>query len=176
MQNDSELDMKFEQALASYADPSSAGDSRTLTMLVLAVIEKKRQRQRQRWWLGLAFATPALACVVLIVLLAQPRFRPKIQAVPIFHPAFPAASLTEAPHDERVYLPARHSRARNLVKLDRFPTPAPLTEQERLLVQFAERTSLNTQQQIAEARKKSAVPLHIAELTIPKLDSTNQPK
>lgn len=174
MQNDSELDMKFEQALASYADPSSASDSRTLTMLVLALIKKKRQRRR--WWLGLAFATPALACVVLIVLLAQPRFQLKIPATPIFHPAFPAASLTEAPHVERVYLPARHRKARNLVKLDRFPTPAPLTEQERLLVQFAERASLNTQQQITEARKKSAVPLHIAELTIPKLDSTNQPK
>jgi hypothetical protein len=177
MQNDSELDVKLEQAVASYADPADAGDSHVLTEHVLRAIDRKRQQRR--WWFSLAFATPALACVTLIVFFAHNPSQPERQTVSVSHPVLPAAPPMETPYVERVHVPvvhARQSKPKNLPKLDQFPAPTPLTEQERLLVQFATQAPPSTLRQIAKTQNESDAPLRIAELTIPKLDSNPQPK
>lgn len=173
MQNDPDFDAKLEEALASYADPASAGDRQALTARVLAAIETKRRR---RWWFILAFASPAFACVLLVVFFAHHPPRPVGQTDPVYHPSLPAAPLIEAPNIKLVHLPARRVPKKRLPKLDQFPAPAPLTEQERLLVQFAAEAPLSTQEQIAKTQREAIAPLRIAELTIPKLDSNPQPK
>jgi hypothetical protein len=63
-----------------------------------------------------------------------------------------------------------------LPKLDQFPAPVVLTEQERLLVQFIAHAPPSTQQLVAKAQKQSDEPLRIAELNIPFLASSTQPQ
>lgn len=173
MQSDPDFDAKLDEALASYADPVGAGDPRVLMARVLTAIETKRQQRR--WWLSLALAAPVMACGLLAVLLVHRPFRPANQPVPVFHAALPTASLMETARVECVHVPSQQSREKRLPKLEQFPTPAPLTEQERLLIQFAGQAPKSTQQQIANMQKQSDEPLRIADLTIPKLDSNPQP-
>jgi len=71
-------------------------------------------------------------------------------------------------------LPAR-SQTRTLPKLDQFPAPAPLTEQERLLVNLAAHTSPEMQQDLVQTQQQAGMPLHIAELNIAPLNETTKP-
>jgi hypothetical protein len=173
MQSDPDFDAKLDEALASYADPVGAGDPHMLMAGLLTAIEVKQQQRR--WRLSLAFAAPVLACVLLAVYFVNHPFRPMKQSIPAFQAHLPPASPTQVQNVERVHMSAIHSQAKRLPKLDQFPTPAPLTEQERLLIQFAGQASESTQQQVAKMQKQSDEPLRIADLMIPKLDFNPQP-
>jgi hypothetical protein len=74
---------------------------------------------------------------------------------------------------ERVHRPA--ARSQTPPKLDQFPAPAPLTEQERLLVNLAAQTSPEIQQDLVQAQQQAGMPLHIAELNIAPLNATTKP-
>jgi hypothetical protein len=74
---------------------------------------------------------------------------------------------------ERVRGPA--ARSQTPPKLDQFPAPAPLTEQERLLVNLAAQTSPEIQQDLVQAQQQASMPLHIAELNIAPLNATTKP-
>ena len=76
---------------------------------------------------------------------------------------------------ERVRGLAAHSQTRTLPKLDQFPTPAPLTEQERLLVNLADHTSPEMQQGLVQTQQQAGMPLHIAELNIAPISATTNP-
>ncbi|HYK34961.1 hypothetical protein [Alloacidobacterium sp.] len=179
MQNDFELDAKFEQALTSYADPAKAGDPQALTRRVLVALEERRQHY---WWVRLTIAAPALACLLLVAFLTQRQHQSANQTttravqVPATPPILPSASTAEVSHVEQVHVTAARHAQKHLPKLDQFPTPTPLTEQEQLLIQFSGQAPTSTKQQIAKTQKESDAPLRIADLTIPKLDSNTQPQ
>jgi hypothetical protein len=180
-QNESDFEKELEQSLAAYTDPGDTGHPQVLTARVLAAVDG--QRKEHRWWLGLGVALPAFACLVLvaIVVLWQPEhpLQPaEIAAAPSSAPAsaatVPALSTAGTPK-ERTHAQVARNLAHQQPKLDQFPAPAPLTEQERLLVSFASQTSPDTQQAIVQAQQQSGLPLHIAELSIPPLNVNTQP-
>jgi hypothetical protein len=177
LQNGSDFEEKFEQALAAYADPGDAGSPQMLTARVLAAVEDRRRKRR--WWFGFGIAAPALACLLLIAiaLLRQPEpaLRPAVTAmVPSSAPAVHTPVIAR-PRMERVRGQAASSQTRTLPKLDQFPAPAPLTEQERLLVNLAAHTSPEIQQDLVQAQQQAGMPLHIAELNIAPLNATTNP-
>ncbi len=173
-QHDSDFEEKFEQALAAYADPGDAGHTQVLTARVLAAVEGQR-RKRSRW-LGFGIAAPALACLLLIamVILRQPEhaLRPTATAMV---PTSVHAPVIARPRMERVRGLAARSQTRTLPKLDQFPAPAPLTEQERLLVSLVVHTSPEIQQDLVQTQQQAGMPLHIAELNIAPIDATTNP-
>jgi len=182
MQQDaSDFETKFEQALAAYADPGDAGHAEVLVARIVA--EMHAHQRRRRWWLSLATATPAFACLLIVALhFSRHESRhpaAEIASIPSITPTvttFPKAATADKPHLETARHPAVRSTPRQLPKLDQFPAPTPLTEQERLLVQFVSHAPPSTQQLVAKAQKQSDQPLHIADLSIPFLDSSTQPQ
>lgn len=181
MQQDaSDFETKFERAVAAYADPDDAGHAEVLAARIVA--EMHARQRRRRWWLSLTVAVPALACL-LIVALHFSRHEPRhpaaeIASTPSITPAvtaFPKATAADKPHLETVRRQAVRSMPRPLPKLDQFPAPTALTEQEQFLLQFVAHAPPNTQQLVAKAQKPHDEPLRIAELSIPYLDSTTQP-
>jgi hypothetical protein len=176
-QNDSDFEEQFEQALAAYADPGDARHPRVLTARVLAAVEG--QQRKRRWWLGFGIAIPALACLLLIAIAVlrqpEPALRRTVTAMAPASPPAVRAPVVARPRMERVRgLPAR-SQTRTLPKLDQFPAPAPLTEQERLLVNLAAHTSPEMQQDLVQTQQQARMPLHIAELNIAPLNVTTKP-
>jgi hypothetical protein len=169
MHDVSDFENEFEYALATYADPTDAGYPQALTARVMAAIGARR-RKRQ-WLLGVSIAAPGLACLLIAISLYLPRHEPQQQAanlasVPAVLPPAIAPTVPSHPKLET----ARHEIVRNaprqLPKLDQFPAPAPMTEQEQLLMQFVGHTPASTQQTIAKAQTQSEEPLRIAELAI----------
>jgi len=138
MQDD--LDKLIDGALAGYssAEPLAGLEDRVLGR-VRAV---EAARKRRRLW---AAAIPALAAIVLIAFFAR---KPQ-QPVPVSK-----ATITPAPAESAQTLPppstVRPQAIRQAVKIRKpapprelpkrpmFPTPSPLTEEERLLMAFAE--------------------------------------
>lgn len=176
-QNDSDFEEKLEQALAAYADPGDAGHPQVLAARVLAAVED--QRRKRRWWLCFGIAAPALACLLLIAIavLRQPEIAPRPAGTAMVPASAPAvqAPVVVRPRMERVRGLAGLRQTRTLPKLDQFPAPAPLTEQERLLVNLAAHTSPEIQQDLVQAQQQASMPLHIAELNIAPLNETIKP-
>ncbi|HTZ90465.1 MAG TPA: hypothetical protein VMA71_08990 [Alloacidobacterium sp.] len=180
LQNDPEFEAKLAQAVASYADPADAGHAQVLTARVLSAIGRKQRPQR--WGLRFVLGTATLACVLLIVFLTQRQPRPVNQsaraplpASVLALPSAPASAASSKVHIQRFHLAAVRDRTKHLPKLDQFPAPAPMTEQEKLLIQFVAHAPPSTQQLIAKTQKESDESLRIAKLTIPDLNSSNQP-
>jgi hypothetical protein len=172
-----DFETEFERAVATYADPSDGGYPQALTARVMAVVDA--QRRRRRWWLGISVAVPALACLLVAALLylRRPELQHQDRASIASTPASATAPETPLPAKPEVARSETvHRRPRPLPKLDQFPAPTPLTEQERLLVQFVSHAPPSTQQLVAKAQKQSDQPLHIADLSIPFLDSSTQPQ
>jgi hypothetical protein len=172
-----DFEAEFDRAIASYADPGDAGYPLALASRVMAAVHARGQKRR--WLLAVTVAVPALCCLLIVALLDFGRSEPQ-------HRVGDVAAIPSPPHSA-ARPPAlsprkpgltRHEKTRHspppLPKLDQFPTPAPMTEQERLLVEFVGRAPQHTQQSIAKTQKEADAPLRIAKLTIPKLDSETQ--
>lgn len=174
-----ELEAELERAIAKYADPRDSGHSHALTAQVMAAVEARRRKRR--WWLGIAVAVPVLGCMLVATFLYKDRTELRHQA---------ASTVSVAPSPRTVIAPrtssppmlkavrrqTTHHQARQLPRLDQFPTPSSPTEQEQLLIQLVAHAPPSTQQLVANARTQPSLPLHIAELSIPYLDSDNQPQ
>lgn len=89
--------------------------------------------------------------------------------------ALPKTAVTAKVHVETARNRVARSTPRQLPKLDQFPAPTALTEQEQVLVRFVTYAPPKTQQLVAKAQTEPDKPLHIAELGIPYLDSNTQP-
>ena len=180
-QNESDFESEFELALAAYADPGDAGYPQTLTMRVMAAVEMRRRKLR--WWLAFSIAVPVLVCLLVAALLHLRRAEPQHQETEIASipsttqsvAAIPKTDVTAKVHVEAIRNRTVRSVPRQLPRLDQFPAPTALTEQEQVLVQFVTYAPPKTQQLVAKAQKEPDKPLRIAELGIPYLDSTTQP-
>jgi len=177
-----DVDKWLDGALSQYcnAEPRTGLESRVLAKLEA---EQNRLASRRRWWWALGSAT-ALAAMVLAVWFWQNgrEVRPGSTAgiSTTTHPGDAQGSIEPGPvpkiaHPPRSYPPKQVAMRRpasrplrNLTvastpKLDQFPSPRPLSEQEKILVsyvaQYPEKAALVAQAQaeaLEQDRKEAA--------------------
>jgi hypothetical protein len=176
------MDELIDVALRSYAEPGEMPEARVVVARVLARVESAESRKTLWMW---AVMVPAVTCLLMVIFGATWLVRdlrvPEIAWVPKA-PGFVAGTesrdirggetVAELPHPGR----AESGRAQNgapgvLPKLDVFPTPRPLTAEERGLVAFASQASPELKKQVVEAEKHVGDPIVIAELKIAPLVS-----
>ena len=164
-----EVDKLLDAGLARYssAEPRPGLENRILAGL-------RAQPQPSRWldwrWAG-ALATAAAAVLVLAVFfLRQPLPEPpppSIATVPALPPTVPAPPVSQPPAaakpaTRRTQTQVQQARAED-PRLDTFPAPAPLSEQERLLLLFARQTPKEAVL-MAQARNRPTEPLGVVPL------------
>ena len=148
------LDELLDSALAAYtaAEPRPGLEGR-----VLAGIRDHMDQPRARWWsvrsLAGAAAVAAMVLVILSILFLRPSQKPaKVQAETpkpaiyeprpeIPQPESPGMSAKAVPHKQHIH--SNQSQQQELAREDRpsvFPTPGPLSEQEKLMLAYVART------------------------------------
>lgn len=168
--NDDELDRILDQGLRSYssAEPLAGLEQRTLS-------RARAARQPRAWgWLRWAVVLSVFACALIVAVAFWPKHERVRQAyksalgIAESVPKLPAApKVVEA----RV----RKQRPKPLPKLERFPSPAPLTDEERALLAFVARTP-SSQEIPTNKETQSLEPLEIAEIHIEPLESKGDEK
>jgi len=145
--NNGELDRILEEGLATYSkgEPLSGLEERVLSRVTDASGVKQR-----RIWRWILVALPAAACLLVAVSLMWHRQEvptaplvneyAKVQPDPV-RPQFPSASPVE---QKAVRIEHQAVRAKKIlrpasqaVKREQFPTPAPLSPEERALMSLA---------------------------------------
>jgi hypothetical protein len=186
MRGDEERDELITAALRSYAEPPEVPDARTITARALAQAAEPGPRKVSVW----AWGVPAMACGLTLVIagavwvIRGPR-TPEIAWTPRtpgvtqgigagegaveFHPAeirpdrAPAVRIARAtPGEER------------LPKLDVFPTPQPLSPEERAILAFEDQAPLGMKKNVLEEHEHLGDPITIAEMKIQPLDEEEQ--
>jgi hypothetical protein len=185
MQNDRELDDLIDEALPGYslAEPRPGLEQRILA----CARAEQHQRKRFSWpWL---FAASAAACLLLLFFLSGPNrpSRKSAAAKPVNTPvadpvgaevvAKPAAPVLQ-PKRVRSHPLSNQAAELSLPKQDVFPTPQPLTAEERTLIALSRVP--NPMPRHPEAAAVNIEPIRIAELQIaplvvPTLDESTQP-
>ena len=143
-----ERDRWIDDALSLYgkAEPRPGLEGRVLARLAEARRESSRTR---RWWGALAFSTAAILALVMV-------WRQRTE--PSHIPAKPIANVATTPRtgDSAAANSARENHslafarnsanrrsltaaaAQNAAKLEQFPAPRPLSEQEQLLARYVQ--------------------------------------
>lgn len=196
MREKDELDLLLDSALRTYADPGpDAGlEDRVLKALTAARAPEVRTTwialRPRRHWLPWAFALPIAVCLLLLWLsTAKTIHAPSAPTEQARH-TIPAPALSPAIAPEGSTHPSRRHAGRAMVsapppsnglvanavlrpKLDVFPTPQPMTAEERALSAVAVQTPLPLREALVEAQQNDE-PLHIAATHIPPLESPDQ--
>jgi hypothetical protein len=176
MRDHEELDRLIDAALTSYASPETGVEAR-----VLARIAEARRSRQVRGWL-IAGSGLALAASILLLF----GFNTRLAHTPVttnqterLAAAAPAIAVKPVPHLASPTEPRRRAAAEHLrtgtrlpgiPKLAVFPTPAPLSAEERALVRLATETTSEERKNLLEARQQAAEPLHIASISIPPIE------
>jgi hypothetical protein len=175
-----ELDTLLDQALASYVDQEPDPALRTRILSRAAEAEPSPKRL----WLFAPAATCA-AAILIALLLHPPARSPRPQ--PAAKPAIASVSQSPAPVaatprqmvPPRAVLTARRTRRSERPAIARskfFPTPSPLTAEEKILLQFATEhpeqarqvlTSTAQDRAPLDTKPLSIAPVHIAALSDP---------
>ncbi|HEY1897211.1 MAG TPA: hypothetical protein VGG62_13100 [Terracidiphilus sp.] len=188
MREKDDLDLLIDSALATYADPGPDSGLEDRVLVTLAAVRTATPRLPgggRRGWLPWAVAIPIAAGLLFLWL--SPR---RDQPVPASKPqeAHVSARTAIAPHAEpssevrpgithrhavratQPAAPVQTAQADPLPKLDVFPTPRPLTAEERALVVAVTQTPLPAQEALIEAESLEHQPVRIAEIQIPPLE------
>jgi hypothetical protein len=193
MPDKDDLDRLLDSALASYADPGadSGLEQRVLAGLSMARDPGEHQglfEVHRRRWLPIAAALSMAAGVLLVWLTLHknevgPKSEPqKAQTKrPLSIPAIPQVSPTIHPAQRhrrsvlRVTLPPQQlaANAIPLPKRDVFPTPQPMTPQERALATVAAPTVPPVREAMA-ARALDTSPLDVAAIHVPPLEPPDE--
>jgi hypothetical protein len=176
------LDNRIDAALRTYAEPQEIPDAR---IVALKVLERAREREPHTKWSFWRWAIPAAACLIALAiaavwLLRMPRV-PEIARTPappriVAQTRIPAAP---APHPSVPAAPRKSSRviaanSQPLPKLDVFPTPTPLSPQERALVAFAQHGPPAVQRAVLEDQKHWDDPIIVAGMRKSPPEAVNQ--
>ncbi len=144
-----ELDRRLDAALAEYAsvEPPAGMEQR-----ILARLQEAEAKPRLAWWRWAA-AIPALACAVAVFVYRDaPRIEPPRVAL-----TTPPAPVLSAPLTKRASRP----RPVRLPKLEVFPTPVPLSAEERALLMLAAQSSEKVRELLTPAEPKPIEPIEI---------------
>ena len=186
MREHDELDQLLDSALGTYAEPRPGIEQR-----ILARVEEARAAglASRRRWLVWSIAVPVTACILLVVMLSgvwQPQTNithplgPPEQAVvpaverpqPETHDSVPSARVRAATQSVR---PRSVNAATAAPKLDVFPAPQPLSEQEQALIALANQ-SPEVRREALEAAKRIDMPLQISAIQIPPISQPDEGK
>jgi hypothetical protein len=190
MRENDQLDLLIDAALATYSEPRAGLEDRVLQALAAERQPGAAMPQSislRRRWLPWAIALPVAACALLALLIqlrephreAQARIpssplpshdSSRLTAIaaaktpaPISHRARPSASRT-APELQVATLP----------KLDVFPTPQPMTPQEKALFESTTRASKSQLMALVTAQHHPEGPLTIAAIKIPPIEPIDE--
>ena len=185
MPEDNRLDLVINEALASYGDPGPDSElpARMAGRIAACIASEPTPKPRGRRLLW-AVALPAAACVTLMVFvhpgprITRPRVIQSNQAGRLGRLAVAARGAQAQPAPrvaaaERAKARAPRLRAevaaaaQSLPKLDVFPTPQPLTPQERALAVYVAQMPEPEQRALAQS-EQDPVPLTVASIhTLP---------
>jgi hypothetical protein len=136
-----ELDRVLDAALKQY---SAVQPRQGLEGRILARLRSQTAEPSRAWWRWFTAAAAVAALAVIITMASRPHAKP--QPIVAQHPSVtaPVANLTvtsgprPAVHrPKRRWHAARNTQAAKAVpKLDQFPSPQPLSEQEELLASY----------------------------------------
>jgi hypothetical protein len=183
MRENDDLDLLLDSALKTYAESEA---SPRLEQRILARIAAEPSSAQRSRWLHWAVALPLAACLLLIVLFVSQHREPSQIAHESSAPSSPVSVLRAEPNPAQVHRgrtrpPLRTAspvlvagRNAPLPKLDVFPTPQPLTAEERALVVIATQTPVPLRKALVEAQSQPDAPLHIAEINIPPIKPPDQ--
>lgn len=168
------MDEWMDAALRSYAEPEGTTEPRLAFARLMEVARQQQLRRRKLLWLW-AVAFPALVCLALVSMRADwdlhnPRV-PEIAWIPqppvVVRPGLAGAG-EKAARPDRIHSLRRAAVAQqeHLPKLDVFPTPQPLSQEERALLRFAHNSTTNVQRDVIESQQHWDRPLVIAEVKI----------
>jgi hypothetical protein len=155
-----ELDKILDSALASYSqeEPRQGLDDRIFNRIRAA------GEARRFAWLRWAIAIPVFACILFLAVTfwskrdSVPRASKRAPVIAKRAPVSPVAPPA-------VQMAVSRRRIKRLPKREQFPTPTPLTAEERSLLAFVARSPKQAQV-LADARSRSAEPIQIKEIHI----------
>jgi type IV secretory pathway VirB10-like protein len=141
-----QLDEALDDALASYCE---APETEGLERRTLARVTKRARRTRSMKLSVMAVAAAAAAVIVCLFWLATPKTpvqtRPANTTILALRKSEAPPQVRPIPVPEPAFVPANAAKPRKIrkkptePKLPQFPTPAPLTSEERALIQLATR-------------------------------------
>ena len=174
-----DLDRLLDSALSTYSTPAADFEERLLHSIAKAAQPAPAPRRR---WLPWAIALPAAACLLIALVVFLDARRPRTTSIQQAHnvPAAPVVATPEKSEPTQVAIRrprTTHSVQRRALastvappKQDVFPTPQPLTAEERVLVAAAATGDDAEHQKLLNASKPPPdAPLAIAGLSIPPL-------
>ncbi len=172
MENDmDELERVLQEGISRYADAEPLAGLEERIMARVRMTASSRS-SRADWWAVLAIGVAASLVGGFVYLrMEHTESRPltiaavKRAAIPVLAPRQTAPI--------KILKPRVHSHVRAaLPKLPEFPTPSPLTSEERLLLAMLQQDPERTAQAFDSLRKRESEPLEIAPLVIPPLETS----
>jgi hypothetical protein len=168
-----ELDRIIDRGLAGYSsrEPLAGLEDRVLNRIRLEAAGPRRSR----WW-ALALVVPALAALVIVAVVSRSGHAPIAKSIQTAGVVAPPLSMAPALPPAAVSRPARRTRGakpsraslRFLPKRDQFPTPSPLTPEERALILLAQARPAEVEA-FAELQRKNLKDIEIPPIEIPPL-------
>ena len=191
MREKDDLDLLIDSALATYADPGADAGLEGRVLAALSPVRKEAPRRAaiRRRWLPWAVALPIAAALFFLWISTQrekplPASEPQQARESVPNPIAPHvdshdASPIKALHTHTVRIkqpasPVQTAQAASLPKLDVFPTPQPMTPEERTLTAVVTQTPLPARPAVLDAESLDQQPVRIAEIQIPPLQPPTQ--
>jgi hypothetical protein len=184
------LDLLIDSALATYAEAPAGLEDRVLGACAAARSKSPAKpltfpvRRVFPWLIALSAAACLLFALFVHNHSTSHPTQSRTSAPPQIQPMQRPPSVVATRHQRRT---PRHlasgTGAQQVViatqstpapKLDVFPTPQPLSAQERTLVAIATRTPVPLRKALVEAQSQPDAPLHIAEISIPPIKPPDQ--
>ncbi len=180
MADDREFDELLDRALASYVDQEP---DPSLRARIMANAAEATPRPKRLWLLAPAAACAAALAIALLYHPAAPAPHPEPPAtastISVPRSPAPASSVprqTTHPHPALVAHRSRRGERPALLRDASFPSPAPLTAQENIVLKFAMEHPAQARQVLTApaARPIENAPLSIAPIHIAALSETQQ--
>ncbi len=162
MREENDVERLIDASLSTYAaaDPD-------LEQRVLARISAQSAPSRRRWlpW-AVAFATAACVLLFILFFVSKNSNAPSVQTAA--SPKPPATTPHIGPPASLPPVPARRAKTASLrlPKRDTFPTPQPLSPEERALAAFGAKAPESERQSFLLAQKHWDEPIHMANIHI----------
>ncbi len=171
-----DLDHMLDAALSTYADPGPDIEARVLASLACLKPSRAIAPRRSLPWL---IAAPALACALIFFLTWSGSSHTSKNLVS------ESSTVTSSPGDRTTAAPPRQQSQRGRShavtqkrgrvvlasvarpKLDVFPSPQPLTAEEKGIVRMMSQTPTGLRQALVASQRESRAPIHISEIQIP---------
>jgi hypothetical protein len=184
MTEDRDLDRFVDAALGTYGD--SFADENLAERVLARLTHEPASQPRFRWLPCAAVAFPAAICLLMLVhsgpRITKPHAAPTSQSALLHNPAGisvdqhpPAATRPETAWQINRAASHRHPMATTagsqpLPKLDVFPTPTPLTRQERALAVYIAHTPQTEQAALAQSEQEP-MPVTVASMHVMPLEA-----